>query len=418
MDYLLISPGFIGRGMDQAARIGFQGRRYGMMNWLGEPAPMRGIGFFSNETHFFVSAILNDPSEALIHYMLYLKQSGRSQEYAQLSKFVAENGDLLKALGGEVSIGVENPILPVPNLKIVLEVADRPAFEAALGRMLEGLRGEWDAQARASLLQQTPYKDYMIQSLNVDGWFITPSWAFVGDYLVLGPGPQFVRHSIDVFKSGQSIAQDRHLLSLIPGNARPNFSVLVYQDIAKALPELVRTKITPKLNPDTAQAMPNLALLERLRAPGIAYACSYPTRIDLFFNAPKGLDFNMGLAMPAVANWLGPKMNVGYTAKKVAEAQLGLEEMRKGIERFRQEKGRLPRNLSELASPSGRYIERIPEDPFGLAPGDALRLIEGPGRGQVTIYSIGPDGVDDQGKVPDVFEKEVEGKGDVVVTVQ
>jgi len=283
--------------------------------------------------------------------------------------------------------------------------------------LIEDLRQGWDRSRRPSYLKRETYKGYGLNSLVVDGIPFAPCYAFVNEYLILGPGPQFVRHSIDVYASRRSIAQDSHLLSLLPGRGAGSFSLLVYQDIAKAVPELIRTKLTPRMDRETLSMVPDVGFLERYRAPGIAYVCAHRTYADLYLSAPKGVDFNVGMAVPLVANWLAPRINIGQTARKVAEAQHGLDEMKAAVEKYQAETGRLPRSLTDLIHPAGHYVERIPEDPFGLMPGDTLRLAPGPDKEQISVYSIGPDGVDNLGKIPYDFTKDVNGEGDVVVRI-
>ena len=419
LDYLLLSPSFIGRGMNQAARLGFNGDRYGMMSWLDEPAPMRGLGFFSSDVHFFASAIVRDPSEILLQWLVLLQGADAKKEYARVSEFAAEYQDLLGAFGGEIAVGVDNPILPVPNIKIAIEVADRKTFEAGLERLIGDMRQDWDKRSQASYMKHETYKDYVINTLSVDGVPFAPCYAFVDDYLIAGPGPQFVRNSIDVYTSRNSIARDARLMSLLPGKSEANFSILVYQDIAKAIPELVRTKLTPKIGEreEVLKMIPDIGFLERYRAPGIAYACAHRTYVDFYLSTPKGVDFNVAMAAPLVANWLLPQVSIGLTARKYAEAQQRLEEMKVAVEKYQQENGRLPRSLTDLLHPAGRYLERIPEDPFGVMAGDTLRLVYARDKDQVTIYSIGPDGVDNQGAVVYEFEKDPNGEGDIVIRI-
>lgn len=414
IDYLLISPSFQGRGINQAAQIGFEGDRYGVMSWLGEPSTMRGLEFFSPDVHFFASAIVANPSETLIQYLLFLQNTNQNQNYDKISTFLADYQDLLKGLGGEIDIAVENPLLPIPNIKIVVEMADRKAIEEGLARLTEAIRQKWDATGTLSYLEQTEYRGYTVNTIYVTGLPINLSYAFVNDYLVMGPGKAFVESSIEVYASRRSIANDSRMISLLPGKADMNFSFLVYQDIAKAIPSLIQSKIAPKLNAEELKKVPDMNFLERYRAPGIAYAVARRSTIDLFLSTPKGVDFNMGMAVPMIANWLSQKSDPTVIAKKYAAAQFALDEVKTAVEKYQTDKKKLPASLSDLV---GTYIDKVPDDPFGLREGDTLRFTKGPNPDQIIIYSIGPDETDDQARFPYELGKTGDISGDILIRI-
>ncbi len=63
------------------------------------------------------------------------------------------------------------------------------------------------------------------------------------------------------------------------------------------------------------------------------------------------------------------------------------------VERYRLDKGRLPEELDELVA---EYLQAIPEDPFDGKPLRYKKLDKG-----YVVYSIGPDGKDDDGVLDD-----------------
>ena len=118
---------------------------------------------------------------------------------------------------------------------------DKYKFRMGLDQLVEKMRAEFEKSDRLTSLEVTPYKERAIYSLSVDligggPIKISPAWAFVDDYFIAGPGPAFVRNSIDVYDSGHSIANDsERLLPLLPGGADMHFSLLIYQDVAQSL---------------------------------------------------------------------------------------------------------------------------------------------------------------------------------------
>jgi len=430
LDYLLLSPDFAGHGMNQAARLAFgpEGRD-GVMNWLAEPSPMRGLNFFSPDVHVFASAIVRNPYRMFLDYLLYLQATGKENDFRQALEVVAQREDFLKSFGGEIAVGIDSPVLPVPNVKIAIEVSDHEAFQKGLDQIVSDLLRAFEREGKIAIVEDVMHKDRTIYTLVIDGVPFTPAWTFVDTYFIAGPGPQFVRNSIDVYESRHSIASDSRLAALLPGNLDMNFSMLLYQDLARSIPAVFREKIAPKLSAAAAAAdaatsgtapvfrlTPAFDVFQNCRAPSIAYAFARPQCVDLYLSAPAGLDFNLGVGVPLVANWLAPRTSIGLVVKRVAQAQFGLEQLQKAALKFQSENGRLPASLDELDNPPGKYLDSIPLDPF--APdGQTLRLIQGPEPGRITFYSIGPDGVDNEGKAEYSIVRQYDGPGDIVIRV-
>ena len=403
--------------MTQAARLGFKNRRAGVLNWLAEPGPMRGLDFFSSEVRLFAAAVLKNPSEAYYDLMLNYKDAPLGTPPGMLLKFLGEHKELLNALGGEVAIGIENPILPVPNIKIAVEMREPAAFAPLFDALIDQVVAAGQAAGQVVYVDATDYKGRMIYSFVVEGAPVELAWATVGDFLVLGPGPRFVQHSIDVHDSGHSIADDSRLLDLLPQERGATFSLLVYQNVAAVIPQLLKARLLPALGAAERGLAPDLSFMERYSAPGIAYAYADDHAIDFYLNAPSGIDLNMGMAVPVVADWLAKRTSIGQTVEKVVQAEDRLARLAAAATLFKQDQGHWPQSLADLLAGNGGSLDRIPEDPFGAAPGDTLRMTAGPGPDQVTFYSIGPDGNDDRGAVVYDPMQALEGKGDIAVTL-
>jgi hypothetical protein len=310
MDYLLVSPSFHGRGIRQAARLGFTQTRSGVMNWLAEPGPMRGIDFFSPETHLFASALLRSPRLMVMDMLVELRARGMEREYAELWRLYDEHADLFDSIGGEVAIGLDSPILPIPNFKIVVEILDPSGFEAALDALLEDVARR--SGSRGEIARRTiEYRGRRVHSLQIAGAKFQPSFAVVEDYLILGPGPEFVTDAIDIRDSGRSIARAPELLDLLPADADAHVSALVYQNLGGAVRDLTGAGGIDLNLPAQLGFLTEENWLERYGAPGIVFASARPRHIDLYFSTEQGIDFNLALAAPLLAGWLLPKIAKG-----------------------------------------------------------------------------------------------------------
>lgn len=418
IDYLLLSPGFSGRGMNQAARLAFgeEGRK-GAMNWLAEPAPMRGLDFFAPDIPFFISAIARNPYQVMLDYLEYVEAAQPEESFLKTLDFTAKNQEFFDSFGGEIAIGIDRPILPVPNLKIAIEIADPRAFRVGFDKLIDAWQDELLRQGLASTLEFTEHRGRVIQTLIVDTKFIKmrPSWAFIDDFLIAGPGPQYLRHSIDVYESGHSIANDsQRMLPLLPSREDMNFSFLAYQDVAQLVPDLLNHVIGLKSGLGDFVKLPDFGFIGDYRAPSVAYGFARKDCIDLHFSAPDGLDLNFGLAAPFMAKWLMPRTDIGAVVGKVAEAQVVLDAAAVQVRIFVAKNGRLPKSIEEMyVSPEPRGALE-PVDPFD-ADGLPVRLVLGAEGQLLTLYSIGPDGVDDGAGVEYKVGEKYDGPGDIIV---
>jgi ferric-dicitrate binding protein FerR (iron transport regulator) len=397
LDYALIAPRFKGAGMSQAARLGFKNKRAGVLDWLAKPGPMRGLDFFSPEVNLFGAVVLTDPRVAYYDMMLNFKDMPAMSVPAIMLRFLGEHTALLDSIGNEIAIGLENPVMPVPNVKVVVELRDPEVFREHFNGLVDQALTLYSLAGNALVVvETTEYKGRTIYTIVAEGVLIELSWAFVDDFLVLGPGPRFVEHSIDVHESGRSIASDARLLGLLPSSTGATFSLLVYQNIAKIVGELVNSRLVGGWSSQERLLFPDLSFLSRYDAPGIAYAYADDSTIDFYLNTPKGIDLNMGMAIPVVQRWLDKFTGFSGHLELTAETERRLDQIAAAAMLFRQDFGRWPVSLAEL---SDGVSQAIPADPFGLVAGDTLRLVAGPEPDQVTLYSIGPDGTDDGGTI-------------------
>lgn len=85
--------------------------------------------------------------------------------------------------------------------------------------------------------------------------------------------------------------------------------------------------------------------------------------------------------------------HVGDDAPRLTKAQVDLRTLDVAVRSFRARHHRLPESLSELAAKDadGRSeLEELPQDPWGHD--YLLQATGGPGKGDWTVWSLGPDG--------------------------
>lgn len=393
LDHIIIAAGFAGTGGSQAARLGFSGERFHMANWLAEPAPMRGMHFFSPDVNLFGSAIIRSPRVMFFDWLQYLIAQNKATDKARA--FFDKHAALFDAVGNEIAVAADNPIFPMPNVKLAIELRNPADFQRELDGLVDDYIAEIGAAGKLAERQTSKHAGFTVYTLHVDGWLFEPSWAYVDDYVIAGPTAELVNDSIDVYKSGGSIARHSRLLKLLPHGAASKVSLLVYQDVAKAVPTFLQTTVAASMNPDQKALIPDLKFLERFHATGVAYAIARKESIDICFSTPNGIDLNLGIGGKMVADWFKPQMQISERIDKYAKAEIELQDLAKAALEFQKKNERLPASIDELVG--GNYVEAAPADPF--AQGAALKMLPGPVPGSIVLYSIGPDGVDDKGMI-------------------
>ena len=89
-----------------------------------------------------------------------------------------------------------------------------------------------------------------------------------------------------------------------------------------------------------------------------------------------------------------PLMEMPANSMARATAQIQILDTALACKRFRADTGRLPQSLQELVP---KYLDDVPTDPFDGLP---LRFVHA--NDQVTIYSIGENGIDEHGNSGDI----------------
>ncbi|MGH9631466.1 MAG: FecR domain-containing protein, partial [Bryobacteraceae bacterium] len=138
-------------GTDQyAASLSFSGQRQGVASWLGSPSPMATLDFVSAEASMAASVVAKSPA-LLLDELIGLLESSDPKIRQELARIESELGvnlreDIAATLGGEVTIALDGPMLPVPSWKLALEVHQPERFQQAIERLLAELKRQPDSE--------------------------------------------------------------------------------------------------------------------------------------------------------------------------------------------------------------------------------------------------------------------------------
>jgi type IV pilus assembly protein PilA len=150
-------------------------------------------------------------------------QASASLEQMEQALKLSLRDDLLSQLTGEVTIEVDSVIPPDAIWKVMLRTNDVQRLQTTLN----------------TLLAQTPLR---VQQADVDGityhMFQMPAqnkmmeiaYAFVDGYLVIASGRKTLTETVELHRSGESLARSKKFLEALPPGYTSSASLLFYED--------------------------------------------------------------------------------------------------------------------------------------------------------------------------------------------
>lgn len=416
LNYVLGSPDFAGRGINQAFRIAFTDSRQGVLGWLDEPGPLGSLRFFSPDTHLLLAARIKRPEVMLADIINWMREdfNPTPEEEAAEKEEVQFVQQFAACFGNEIAIGLKNPVLPVPNIQIAIELLDEIKFDDLLLSQIDKFNSA--NPDRKIVMKAKNYRDHLIVTLSSNNWKVDISYVVLQDFLVLGPGEPFLRHTIDIFKENNSLMDEYAFTQQLPQTGQLNVSFLLYQDLARSMPQILK-KVLAGIPNSTRSRLPDFEFMSRYRAAGISYAISGEKYIDFYIKGSGGVDFNMGGALPLVASLIMPQLISQDLNHKLDITQARLKATASALESFYDDYNRYPEILEELTPPAS-YLDAIPEDPFSENGSKPIYYSVNQTKDAYVLYSVGPDGIDGLGSIAYDPSNGTTSAGDIILRGQ
>jgi len=140
---------------------------------------------------------------------------------------------LAAALGGEVAMAQDGPVLPLPSWKIAIEVYDPVKLQATIQKLVDA--------AKTVQLQQTTLNGrtyYSLASQNA-AQFPLVYYTYTDGYLLAGSSQTLLDSAIQNRASGFTLPRSSTFVALIPHDQYANFSAMVYYNIGTSLSPLL-----------------------------------------------------------------------------------------------------------------------------------------------------------------------------------
>jgi len=299
--YLIATRGETSNHGDNRITVEFSGPRRGVASWLAAPAPMGSLDYVSANAGAAFSFVTKQPT-LMFDDVFSIVGSGDPDINKGLAQANADLGlnirdDLASALGGEVTIALDGPVLPTPSWKAIIEVNQTGALQLAIEKMVQAANREAQKENELGVtLNQTQVGGrtfYTIQPQKA-GLTMEYDYTFADGYLILAPSRALLLAAIETHENGTSLARSASFRALLPSDNQANFSAMIYQNLAPILKPLAS-----QLNSGQLAVVQQLATDSK---PSVICAYGESDRIEV---ASSGKLLDLNPTLPALLHLLG-----------------------------------------------------------------------------------------------------------------
>lgn len=237
--YLIATHGDASGQTESRAVLGFEQQRSGLVSWLGAPAPMGSLNFVSTNASAVASVVTKQPAKIFDDVVALVQAHNQSNVSAELQQEEAQIGvdlrnNLAGALGGEVTLALDGPVLPKPSWKLIAEVNEPSVLQESIAKLVQ-LAGEHFKTAGKPIVmleqQQNGGRTFYKITFAQGGGISEIDYTYANGYLVAGPSRAIVMSAVSTFANGDSLAASGSFHALLPRDSYANFSALMYWNL-------------------------------------------------------------------------------------------------------------------------------------------------------------------------------------------
>jgi hypothetical protein len=299
--YLMVTRGESPSQGDNRITLEFNGQRHGVASWLAAPAPMGSLDYVSSNAGAAASFVAKQPALMLDDIFSIIGASDPTFEQT-LARTNSELGldlrnDLASALGGEVTLALDGPVLPTPSWKAVVEVNSPGAMQVAIDKLIQAsnVHAQKSNQPAVTINQaQVGGRTFYTIESQVVGPATELDYTFADGYMLLAPSRSLLLAALKTHANGTSLARSASFRALLPSDNQANFSGMLYQNLS------------PILKPLASQLTSGqLAVLQELAAdakPSVFCAYGESDRIEV---ASTGNLFDLSPGLPTLIHLFG-----------------------------------------------------------------------------------------------------------------
>ena len=299
--YLIATRGESASQGDNRITVEFNGQRHGIASWLAAPAPMGSLDYVSSNAGAAVSFVAKQPALMLddIFSTIGASDPNFKQDLAHTNSELGLDvrNDLASALGGEVTLALDGPVLPTPSWKAVIEVNNSGALQVAIDKLVRtfNLRAQKENQPQLTLNQaQVGGRTFYTIESQMGGLATEYDYTFADGYMIMAPSRALLLAALQTHASGNSLARSASFRGLFPSDNQANFSGMIYQNLSPILKPLAS-----QLSSGQVAALQQLAADSK---PSVFCAYGESDRIEV---ASTGNLFDLSSSLPALIHLLG-----------------------------------------------------------------------------------------------------------------
>lgn len=252
--HLIAEQKTVGGKSQYSAVVAFRGERQGAASWLAAPGSMGSLDFVSPDAQFAAAFVVKQPAE-MLGDMLRITQ-GTDIHQADFEKtFGVSLQQLASYLGGEITVAIDGPLVPVPAWKLVAEVKDAQGLQSALTKLVEvanqSLRqaNQPELAIRQEVVNGRTYYSLRSPFAQIP-MNIYYTWA--DGYLLAGPNRIQLDRALRDRAAGVTLSRSQDFRKLLPQNQRANMSGIVYQNASDVL-QVLQQAASPEQKQAAAQ---------------------------------------------------------------------------------------------------------------------------------------------------------------------
>ena len=234
-----------GSQMVASATLGFDGPRSGIAALLADPSPMGSLDYVSPDALAVLGFVVKDPG-AILDTALAITQGSLAAAQQTLADERQQKGfnvrdDVAASLGGEFTVALDGPLMPIPSWKLVSEIYDPARFQAALQHFVDAHNRDISKTGKKPIRtgQETVDGRTYYSIAQVDsGPLLEAHYTFDQGYLIAGPTRALVSRALQMKTAGTSIKHSGKFLEMTPRDQHVNFSAVIYQNIGTSMAPL------------------------------------------------------------------------------------------------------------------------------------------------------------------------------------
>lgn len=218
------------------SELSFLGPRHGIAAWLGTPKSLGSLDFVSAKPVMTLSLVLANPAQ--IYDDLHdLATASNPNAFAMVQQTEQQlnlslRDDLLRLLGGEITIDVDSISPSAASWKAILRVSDPVHLQQTIGKLLATMPAQFSSFEQGGVTYHvirsgaTEAPQGSKPAASASEW----AYAFVDGYLVVASSAKTAAEAVRLHRSGESLGKSQKFQAALPPGHPGGISALLYED--------------------------------------------------------------------------------------------------------------------------------------------------------------------------------------------